>query len=506
LSGDAPKDSVPLLASLRKLVSHSAVYGSADVFTNVLNFLLVPIYTRYLNPVDYGTLALLFLFSSVAKIVFRMGLDQGFLRVYYDLDSPGARRRFTFTMALFALFSGAALFVLLLLFVPALARGLLGEASVASRRLVLLAAADVYLGTFFFVPLNLLRIQNRPGLFSLLSGGRQGLNTVLKVILVVKGFGVTGVLTSDVLATLVLCFVLLPITLRNMSPGLEKKPLEEALLFGLPKVPHGFMIQVQNFADRKILDLYTTRAEVGIYSVGYTFGMGVKFALSAFEPAWQPFVFSAIQKENAPALISRVVTYAWAAFVLAGLFFSVFGAELLVLMTKKQAFWAGASVIPIVAFAYVLHGAFMLTSLGIGIAKKARYYPTVTLVSASSNILMDFALIPRYGMEGAAWATVVCYAVMAAFGYLLSRKLYPIPFEWPRMGTILLGALVTFALTTLVPLPALNAAWPVSARLMRLLPDLAVKTLLLASFPAFLWALVLRPSEKARVLQAVRLA
>jgi O-antigen/teichoic acid export membrane protein len=499
LGGEGSGERAPVVSALKKLISHAAVYGSADVFTNVVNFLLVPVYTRYLSPKDYGTLALLFLFSTVAKIVFRLGLDQGFLRVYYDLTEDAERRRFTFTMAAFSLVTGALLFGGMILAVPALSRALLDYDTAVTRRLVILAAADVYIGTFFFVPLSILRIQNRPGLFSLLSAGRQGLNTVLKVLLVVQGFGVTGVLTSDVLATSVLCLALLPITFSNSRVGLERDALREAVAFGLPKVPHGFMIQIQNFADRKILDYFTNRAEVGIYSMGYTFGMSVKFALSAFEPAWQPFVFSQIKKENAPLLISRVVTYAWAAFVTAGLLVSVFGSELLILMTKKQAFWAGASIVPVVALAYVLHGAFMLTSLGIAIAKKARYYPAVTFVSATTNLLMDFALIPRYGMAGAAWATVACYLVMAVCGYRLSRSLYPIPFEWGRLLTLFGAALLTFGATRFLALPALAASLTVSARLAILLPSLLRKGALLLLFPAFLWAFVLRPSERQRV-------
>ena len=503
MGGEASGERAPVVSALKRLLSHAAVYGSADVFTNVVNFLLVPVYTRYLSPTDYGTLAILFLFSTVAKIVFRLGLDQGFLRVYYDLEDEGARRRFSFTMASFSLVVGALLFLGMFLAVPLLAQGLLGDRGALSRRLVLLAAADVYIGTFFFVPLSILRIQNRPGLFSVLSASRQGINTVLKVVLVVRGFGVAGVLTSDVLATSLLCLALLPITLGNARPGLERGALREALAFGLPKVPHGFMIQIQNFADRKILDVYATRDAVGVYSMAYTFGMSVKFALSAFEPAWQPFVFSQIRKEGAPLLISRVVTYAWAAFVTAGLLVSVFGSELLILMAKKQAFWAGASIVPVVALAYVLHGAFMLTSLGIAIAKKARYYPAVTFLSASTNLLMDFALIPRYGMAGAAWATVACYLVMAAIGYHLSRSLYPIPFEWGRMGTLLGAAFLTFAITRLVPLPALSASLTVSARLFLLLPSLLRKGALLLLFPAVLWAFVLRASERQKVLALV---
>jgi len=485
---------VPVLSSLKRLFSQAAVYGSADVFSNLLNFLLVPIYTKYLAPSDYGTLALLFLFSAVAKVIFRMKLDEGFLRVYYDLKSEEQKRGFTFTLALFALVSGAILFLLVFLLVPFLAHHLIGPVK-RSATMILLAAGDVYVGTFFFVPLTLLRIQGRPGFFSALTGGRQFLNTILKVLFVVRGGGVVGVLTSDILATLALALVLFPLTLKYSSFRIEKSALWATLQFSLPKVPHGFMIQVQNFADRKILDEFALRSEVGVYSVAYTFGMGVKFALSAFEPAWQPFVFSQIRKPSTPDLIARVATYVWAGFVFSGLIFSVFGAELLVLMTSKSAFWKGAGIIPIVTSAYVLHGAFLLTSLGIAIERKAKYYPLVTFLSASTNILLDFILIPRFGSLGAAWATLLAFTVMAAYGYRISRALYKIPYEWARLGGILLAALLTFALTQLLHAPQVAPDVSVAARALELLPTLLTKGALFLVFPVSLW-IFSRAAEK----------
>jgi hypothetical protein len=73
-------------------------------------------------------------------------------------------------------------------------------------------------------------------------------------------------------------------------------------------------------------------------------------------------------------------------------------------------------VVPVVALAYLLHGVFLLTSIGIGIDRRARYYPLITAVAAAVNIGANFAWIPRHGMMGAAWATVASYAVMAALG------------------------------------------------------------------------------------------
>jgi O-antigen/teichoic acid export membrane protein len=418
-------------------------------------------------------LAVLFLFSAVAKLVFRLGLDAGFFRLYYDLEQDEERRAFSFTVAGFAALAGTLLFGLVALASSPLAVFLIGGESSGASRLVILAAADVYLGTFAFVPLALLRIQDRPRLFATLIAGRNLVNTVLKVILVVGGGGVTGVLVSDVAATGLLSLALLPVLAGNASPALRPALLYEALRFGLPKAPHGLMIQLLNLADRRILASFRDLATVGIYDKGYVLGAGVKFATSAFEPAWQPFIYGLVGKPDAAATLARIATYAWAGFVTLGLVVAVFGRELLMALTfTNPAFWAGAPVVPVVALAYLLHGAFLLTSIGIGISKDTRYYPLITTAAAITNLVANFTLIPPFGMMGAAWATVLAYAVMAASGFALSRRLYPIPFEAGRLARISAAALVAFALSRLAP----DA----------LLPALAAKAGALATFPVML--------------------
>src|SRR6185503_17738425 len=147
----------------------------------------------------------------------------------------------------------------------------------------------------------------------------------------------------------------------------------------------------------------------------------------------------------------------FAAFAWVALGVAVLGKEMLVLMTPRNpAFRAAAPVIPLVALAYLLHGVFLLTSIGIGIEKKARYYPIVTGAAAAVNVALNFALIPRLGMMGAAWATVAAYAVMAGLGGTLSQRLYPIPFERARLFAILAAAVAVVALVPLAP-PAMVA-------------------------------------------------
>ena len=384
--------------------------------------------------------------------MFRLGLDSGFFRVHYDLETEAERRRLAGSVALFAAAVGALFFAGTIAASGPLARAVLDADAPDLRRLIVIVAADVWLGTFAFVPLALLRIQDRPGLFSAFAVLRHVVNIALKVALVMKGLGVAGVVWSDAIATGVFSLALLPILWRHAAPAFSWRLLAPALHFGIPKVPHGILVQALNLADRKILDLFVTRAEVGIYQLGYTFGSTVKFPLSAFEPAWQPFVYAQVRRPDAPAVLARVATWAFASFLAVCLAVAVLGGDLLVLMTPKNpAFWSAAGIVPVVALAYLFHGAFLLGSIGIGIEKRARYYPIITAAAAATNVAGNFLLIPRFGTVGAAWATVLSYAVMAGLGLAISRRLYPVPFENGRLAALLAAAALAYGCSLLAP-------------------------------------------------------
>ena len=463
-----------LFPHLRKLAGQSAVYGAADVFTNVVNLLLIPLYTSYLTKEDYGNLALLILFGTFAKIVFRLGLDAGFFRIHYSLETESDRRALAGTVSLFAAGMGVVLLAAVALWAEPLTGWLFGADRVPASWVVLVAA-DTAAGTLAFVPLALLRIQDRPGLFSTFSAGRHTVNIVLKVALVPAGWGVGGILWSDLAATALFSLALLPILARHAAPAFSPALLADTLRFGLPKVPHGLLLQVQNLADRKILDLFVSRGEVGLYQMGYNFGQGVKFATSAFEPAWGPFVYAQLGQPEAKRTLARVATHVFAVFAGATLAVSVLGGDLLTLLTPRNpAFRAAAPVIPVVALAYLLHGVFLLTSIGIGIERKARYYPVVTGAAAAANIAANFLLIPRLGMMGAAWATVLSYAVMALLGFTISRRLFPLPYEGGRWLGAAAIALVLYLLSALAPAS--------------LLPRLAFEAALVAAYPLALGA------------------
>ncbi len=460
-----------LVAHLKTLARHAAIYGSADTFSIVINFILFPVITRHLSPSDYGALGILLLFGATTKILFRMGLDSGFFRIYYDQQTEREQRVFATTILIAAATISLSLFALSVLLAESIGRLLLGP---GNGKLIILVASDTLLNAFAFIPMNLFRIRGKAGYFTVASTLRNGLNLVFKVVLVVSGWGVAGVLWSDVISSSFFVVALTPTLFGNLGRGFSWSMLRKALAFGLPKVPHGLAYQALNLADRKLLDVLASRAEAGLYHVAYMFGTGVKFFLSAFELAWVPFTYSLLKRADAPSTLARIVTYASAILVSVGLAIAVLSREILTMMTDPK-YHSAYPVIPVIVLAYVIQGFFTLTGIGIGISKKAYYYPILTFAAATTNISINLVVIPLFGKMGAAWATVAGYSVLTGMGYYFANRHYPIPFEWGRMGRIVLAAVISFGIS--------RAGWET----LTLFEELLVKVFALALFPLLLY-------------------
>ena len=75
---------MPIGAQLRRLGKHSAIYGLGGLVSRIIAVLLLPVYTRYLSPSDYGTVETLIALATVIGIVLRMGITSAFFRFYFD--------------------------------------------------------------------------------------------------------------------------------------------------------------------------------------------------------------------------------------------------------------------------------------------------------------------------------------------------------------------------------------------------------------------------------------
>jgi O-antigen/teichoic acid export membrane protein len=448
-----------VLARLRTLARNLAIYGLGDVATNIVSFLLLPLYVHFLTPSDYGAIALLYSVEVVAKILFRWGIDASFMRFWYDCETDRDRQRLASTVFWFLFGANGVILIAALAAVPLITTRVFGLPGYElPLRLVLV---NTFIIGFYFLPFHVLRIGERSTQFAILTTSRTVATLVARFVLIV-GFelGVLGFVLADIVVTTIFTLVLVRWFAPLVRPLFSRRVLAECLRFGLPRVPHGVAQQVTAVSDRYFLARFSGLSAVGLYSVGASFGQAMKLFMSAFEYAWAPFYFATMKEPDAKATFRTVTTYGVAVLLLLEAGLAAVSTDVVRLMTKPG-FEAAAQVIPWIGLGLVFHGTYLLTSIGLNITKQTRFYPVATMAAASASIVGNVVLVPRFGALGAAWTNAAAYFVLASVAFVLSQRVYPIPLEWGRLARLAIAATGAWLLASQLP-----PSWPPLAGLL----------------------------------------
>jgi O-antigen/teichoic acid export membrane protein len=103
----------------------------------------------------------------------------------------------------------------------------------------------------------------------------------------------------------------------------------------------------------------------------------------------------------------------------------------------------GLHIVPIILIANLFLGVNYNLSIWYKLSNLTRYGAVISLMGAGVTLLMNFLLVPVYGYEGAAWATLICYFSMMVVSYLMGRAHYRIPYS---VGTIFLYAVMALGI------------------------------------------------------------
>ena len=420
-------------AQLSRLGRHSLVYGLGGLVSRILAVLLLPLYTHYLTPADYGRIETLVAAVTVLTIILRLGISSAFFRFWFDATDDGGRRTvlrtsFWFTMGA----STAGLLAGMALAEPIsdLLFGDSGEADLVRAAFVLLWAQMNYeqLTAVF-------RVEERSTAFVLASLANVLVTVGATVLLVVVlEQGPLGVLVGNFSGTLVVYAALLGYRREQLGLELDRPLLRQMNRFGLPLVPTALFLWLTNFSDRFFLIKLADAAEVGLYSVGVRIASAMVLLLTAFRMAWPAFAYSIEDEGEARRTYAFVLTYltviaSWTALALGLL------SPWLVELLAADAFASASRVVAPLAFAAVAFGAYIVIAIGLGRARRTQFNWVVTGAAAAVNVALNLILIPPYGMMGAAAATVAAYATMAVGMAWWSQRVYPVPYQWRRVAT-----------------------------------------------------------------------
>ena len=242
------------------------------------------------------------------------------------------------------------------------------------------------------------------------------------------------------------CLVLYSYIRKEIVLGFLKIEAKKMLRFGLPLIPANLSVFVFNSIDRYFLNYFSTLHEVGLYSLGYRFGTIITILLaSPIALIWPVMFLSVKDHSNAKTFYVRAVTYITFLSLLMFLGLSLLSKEVIHIFSNKE-YWDAYKVIPIIVLAYTLWTLPKITNVAMTLKRKTKATAIIFFLGAVINIGLNFALIPKYGMMGAAYATFITYALMVAILFFYNQRLIGVSYEWNRIFKMAIIAALIFVL------------------------------------------------------------
>jgi O-antigen/teichoic acid export membrane protein len=437
---------------LRRLATTGAAYTAASIVSKLIAVALLPLYTRYLTPTDYGAAEVMFAAVVSASIVVRLGAIEALLRFYYKDDEDPARVVSTSFAALFWVSTAAALIALP--FAAPISEALLKESAPDLARI---SIGGLWVLTLFEYLLTLFRLEERARAFFVTTILNVLATIGLTVVLVVGAEeGARGLLLGSYASGAAFVLGLIFVHRRRLSLWIDRPLLRRLMRFGLPTMPAELSLYLLNFVDRIILVRSAGLAEAGLYSLAVKFAQGVNVLVRGFQLAWPPLAYSIRDDGEARRTYAVVVTWfvAGCAFVVAGMWLL---SRWIVRALAAPEFFGSYKAIGLIATGVTLYALYMVLVVILGRTGRTEFNFPATAAALVANVALNLALVPPLGIVGAGLALVASYLVVLALMYGFTQRLFPVPYEWGRLARIVLVSAALVAAGELL-LPTEGAA------------------------------------------------
>jgi O-antigen/teichoic acid export membrane protein len=437
---------------LRRLATTGAAYTAASILSKLIAVALLPLYTRYLTPADYGTAEVLFASVVAASIVIRLGVIEAILRFYYKAGEDPAKVVSTSFAALFWFSTLAALIALP--FAKPISEALLNEPAPDLARIAIGGLWALTLNEYL---LTLFRLEERARAYFLVTIGSVLAAIALTVVLVVgKEEGARGLLIGSYASGAVFVLGLIVVHWHRLSLWVDRHLLRRMLRFGLPTMPAELSLYALNFVDRIIITRSVGLTAVGLYSLAFKFAQGVNVLVRGFQLAFPPLAYSIRDDDEAGRTYAAVVTW----FV-TGLAFVVIAMWLfsrwLVLAFAAPKFFDSYEAIGLISTAVTLYALYMVLVVILGRTGRTEFNFPATIAALVVNVALNLILVPSMGIVGAGIALLASYIVVVALMYGFTQRLFPVPYQWGRLARVVIVSTVLVVLGELL-MPTSGAA------------------------------------------------
>ncbi len=464
-----------VLNPLQKLAGQTAIYGLSSIIGRLLNYLLVPIYTRVFMPSDFGVVAELYAYIAFLNVLLTYGMETSFFR-HYEMSANKNKVYFT---AFFSLLITSVLFLCIVYIFLNQIASLIRYPN--NQEFIVWLALIVAIDAITTIPFAKLRALNKPKLFALIKLLNIAFNIGFNLFFIVlcpyvvnnqetlpalygfidlvynSSIGVGYVFIANLIASVLTLILLLP-SIIKVRFEFDRILWKKMMVYALPLLIAGFAGIINETIDRILLKFLLPKdismTQLGIYSACYKISIIITIFIQAFRFAADPFFFSQAKNEDAKSIYAAVMNY----FIIACLiiFLLIMMYIDIVKYFVGENYHEGLKVVPILLLANVFLGIYYNLSIWYKLSGKTMYGAYLSIFGAVVTLLLNLLWIPIWGYVGAAWATMICYLLMMIASYIVGQKNYKVNYNIKKILGYFVLALSLFFLSTLFINYAIN--------------------------------------------------
>lgn len=450
---------------LKAFLRDSVIYAIPSIVSRGLAVILIPLYTRVLSPADYGSFDLLSAFAVLVNLTVALEISQGVARFYSGEQDTERRVAYASSAFWFTIFCYTVFLGVVLIFSSALSLLVMGQDGMEPAFQV--GVIYIFINGIFYLIQNQFRWELRSTHYAIVSMIVSISTAVLAVILTyVWTWGLVGLLFGMAGGALLGTLYGLWYLRNSFRFQFHWTRLKEMLVFSAPLIPSGISVFVSQYIDRLMINHYLSLDDVGLFGIGFRVASIVGLVIVGFQGALTPLIYARYRDPATPTQLARIFRIFVSFALLLFLMVSVFSKEIMTVLTVPV-YYDAADIVVFLVPAILLSNMYIFAP-GTAIEKKTHIILWINVGGAFLNVILNVAMIPIFGIEGASVAKLLSYGVVFGAYMWFSQKLYHVPHDWKAImqTTLFVGAIAywisrldfSFEISLIIKLIAFAAA------------------------------------------------
>lgn len=388
--------------------------------------LLVPVYTTYMVPQQFGTLSVCLSLAAMIPVLFFASIYEAayFSVLKHENDSQD-------TIAV-VLMSELAIFIFMLTTVVILYITVPAGVTlfnIAFRGYILSTIVMASLSVFQLTINQVLVASERTGIF-VISNLLAFISTIsiTLYLLIVEKQGVMSFILANSAVNFIYFMVAIGILKSHWRVRFVQNKVREIFKFTLPLVPHTMAHWTRAWVDRMLLSGIVTPSSAGVYHISTTYSGVMLPGIDAFRNANNPRFFSLIKGSDHYSDLSSILSVSLGGFSFLAIVLGAFSRELIELLTSQD-YHEAYRCVPILLSAHLMYLVYINTVVVLFNAVKTRKIAAITIVTSIVSILVGYVLIKNMGINGAAISSFISNMLLAVIIYRECQLTAKLP--WP---------------------------------------------------------------------------